>query len=272
MDIFDFSAAQSATKRHSTHYQEWSEGVSIPSSEPRWTPKPLDQQIMELAHTLRINPTSALKYAKKLPTLESFVPSDSLNHTRWYAVPSESRMMGRHFPWITDRRERHSRAIGLLFDQFASAIPYWTMRDVSIRPERFQIKARTASALEKVAAAQAGDILIIPAKFGELRYGCPSHKESEVLSPNEFALDMVTCCSIVLMHPGRFACSDESHIILAGDDFQSVSAIDQHDPISCLYFGVPTINGIHVSVRSRWECGRSAGRFYTPSTAFFQPW
>ena len=187
-------------------------------------PKPIQEQIKAIAAILGLDPTSALEYAKQLPTLDSFVPTDALPWTGWFAIPSVAVLAKKHFPEVIDPAEQYCRAIQLIHEKLAASRQFFNYREGEITPQQLRMHAHTAQALARVAEMQNnGDILIVTAQLGMRHRGRSTRRAREVFVSNEYGHGSLTGGSILLTHPEREVRWEQLHLDLPGDEFSPVA-------------------------------------------------
>jgi hypothetical protein len=192
-------------------------------------PKPIEEQIKTLAAILDLDPTSALEYAKQLPTLPQGAEG-------WFAVPSADALAKKHFSDVKEDDRKHVRAILHVFDCIAKRRPFHNWRAEQMTPERVRITARTKEALEQITQVQKGDILIIAAQLGQRHRGRPTRRARECFVANEFGLGWLIGGAIALTHPERFVRFEELDMDLPGDEFDDPVARDRFVHAPYLFF------------------------------------
>jgi hypothetical protein len=191
-------------------------------------PKPIAEQIAQLATVFKLNPDSALAYAANLPDMKSFVPEDALPFVGWFA-----------FPRAIER--------GLVLAKLAESRRFYNYRESQM--DRFRVLARTAMAIEQLATQQGnGDILVVAAQLGMRHRGRSDRRAREVFVRNEFGFDSVMGGAVTLTHPKRFVCWEQLHMDLPGDEFDDPDSVVLFDRAPFLYldgggleFGTKTV-------------------------------
>ena len=92
-------------------------------------------------------------------------------------------------------------------------------RKSKLTTDRLREHARTLHALDVIAEAQQGDILIVPAQFGKLHRGRSVRRAREVMGANEFGLGAFAVGCMALTHPERFVRWEQLHVDCAGDEY-----------------------------------------------------
>ncbi len=72
-------------------------------------------------------------------------------------------------------------------------------------------------ALRRIEETQQGGCIVIPAQFGLMRCGVPTHRIDDVLKKNEFGLGAYEVGIMLLTHPERFRNSQDLWIECIGD-------------------------------------------------------
>ncbi|MDD4332924.1 MAG: hypothetical protein PHT51_02320 [Patescibacteria group bacterium] len=178
-------------------------------------PQPIAQQIRKVAKMFDLDPERAIKYSKKLPPLHSFVPSEALKCTGWFAIPMVKALAAK----VTDRNQQYCET---LLSILATKTDDGTFSiERKIEPALFQMRVNTAEHLAQITRAQGGsDILIVAAQIG--KYHVSQYVETAKLAPNECGLWSVAGCTIALTHPERFAPGCLG-IICSGDQTRNVT-------------------------------------------------
>jgi hypothetical protein len=182
-------------------------------------PKTIAYQIKAIAKIFDLDPSQALEFSKNLPALKTFVPTDALKWTGWFAIPSVGVLAARFFPEVKDEAEKYCRAVQLIHEKIATSGPFYNWRKGEITPDHLRVNARTAHALDLIAETQKGDISIVAAQVGMRHRGRSVRRAREVFAVNEFGLGSLAVGSIVLTHPDRFVRLKELDIDCPGDEF-----------------------------------------------------
>ena len=199
-------------------FSEEEVGSSFVYPEEYLGPKAIHVQIEEIARIFDLDPRQALKYAKHLPPLESFVPADTLKWTGFFAVPSDSGLQ-KLFPELPDPGERYCAGVRLDHTKIAESRPFYNYRGGQMLPQYLRVSTRTAHAQSFIAVKQPGDIWVIAAQLGILHRGRSVRRAHAVFAANEFGLTSFMVGSILLTHPKRLMRGDELCIDCAGDEF-----------------------------------------------------
>ena len=170
-------------------------------------PKPIGNQIKDLAKIFDLNPAAALEYAKNLPELPEGAEG-------WFAIPSVDALSRRYFPEVTDPVKKYCRAI-----QKVAALQLSYYRNEDITPAHLRLSDHTTAALDQLAETQKGDIMIIAAQLGMRHRGRSTRRAREVFVINEFGLGSLIVGSIILTHPERLIHFQQLNIDCPGDEF-----------------------------------------------------
>ena len=187
---------------------------------PEYTgPAPIGEQIETLARLYGISPNETMRFVEQvLPTLT--LPDGAEG---WFAIPSVNAIAARHFMSVTNPHERYCRASVVMFDLLKESRNFHNYREGQIAPDRLHQHARTAMMLERIAAEQQGDILVIPSQFGLRHAGRSVRRGRAVYAKTEFGHGTLAVGSMTLTHPTRFIRWGQLHTDCAGDDFTSVA-------------------------------------------------
>ncbi len=178
-------------------------------------PKPINDQIKAIAKIFGLDPSHALEFAKTLPELPNGAEG-------WFAIPSVDALAAKHFPEVTDPIQKYCQAVQLVHTKIADSRSFYNYREGQITPAQLRVHARTAHALDLIAEAQKGDILIVAAQLGMRHRGKSVRRAREVFVANEFGLGSLAVGSIVLTHPERLVRWEELDMDCSGDEFQSL--------------------------------------------------
>jgi hypothetical protein len=182
-------------------------------------PKPIEDQIKAIAKIFDLDPESVLEFSKNLPVLTSFVPSDALQWTGYFAIPSVDALAKKYFPEVIDTAEKYCRAVQLIHAKIAKSRKFYNYREGQITPDQLRNHIRTAEAMAKIAEIQKGEIIIVAAQLGMLHRGKSVRRAREVFFANEFGLGSLAVGSIILTHPERLVRWEEQDMDCAGDEF-----------------------------------------------------
>ena len=221
-------------------------------------PKPIEEQIKEIAKIFDLDPTRALEFAKNLPQIPEGAEG-------WFAIPSVNALAKKHFPEVQDSAERYCRAIQLVHKKIAASRLFYNYREDQITPDHLRLHARTAHFLDLIAKIQKADILIAPAQLGMRHRGRSVRRTREVFTANEFGGGSLAAGSIILTHPERLARWEELDMDCPGDEFSPDAGGD--------FSGAPFFDflGGGVGFGSDWFGG--AYSFYGSFSLFFpQEW
>lgn len=168
--------------------------------------KPLEitEQIMVLAKMFGLNATHALKFAKGLPPLQSFVPKDAQPWVRYFAVLYEGRSLATHGRFEEDASSAYCHAVGLVHKKISILRSFHKAFEEDLTPKNLRMQSTTAQASKKISEKQEGDILIIAAQLGAYRRN-RSHRSRTTLAENEFGLSSLSVGSIILTRADRLA-------------------------------------------------------------------
>ncbi len=175
-------------------------------------PKPINDQIKAIAKIFGLDPSHALEFAKTLPELPNGAEG-------WFAIPSVDALAAKHFPEVTDPIQKYCQAVQLVHTKIADSRSFYNYREGQITPAQLRVHARTAHALDLIAEAQKGDILIVAAQLGMRHRGKSVRRAREVFVANEFGLGSLAVGSIVLTHPERLVRWEELDMDCSGDEF-----------------------------------------------------
>lgn len=168
--------------------------------------KPLEitEQIMVLAKMFGLNATHALKFAKNLPPLQSFVPKDAQPWVRYFAVLYEGSRLATHGHFKEDASSAYCHAVGLVHKKISIFRPFHKVFEEDLTPKNLRMESTTVQALKKMSEKQEGDILIIAAQLGVYRHN-RSHRSCITFARNEFGLGSLSVGSIILTRADRLA-------------------------------------------------------------------
>lgn len=136
-------------------------------------------------------------------------------------------------------------------------------RENQLGPDRLRETDRKRLAMEKIAASQPGqDILVVAAQFG-LRHRGRSVRRARVVMPRqiEFGLGAFEGLIMLLTHPERLQHLDDLWIDFAGDEF-SPGADGRFGSCPCAGFGVGRVDFDTVSVDYTYDNYGSVSGFF----------
>lgn len=223
-------------------------------------PKPINDQIKEIAKVFGLDPSHALKFAKTLPELPNGAEG-------WFALPLVDALAAKYFPMVDDPIQKYCRAIQFVHTKIADSRSFYNYDDPrsfynyeEILLARLRVNVRTAHALDLIAETQRGDILIIAAQFGMRHRGRSVRRAREVFAANEFGLGAFATSIMLLTHPEREVQWEQLHVDCAGDELTP----DAKDYFSVVPFFV-FYNG-RVEFNGRWF--NDARKKYGSASAF----
>jgi len=174
-------------------------------------PKPIDDQILEIAKIFSLDSAQALEHVKNL--------SDLPDHAEgWFAIPSVEALAKRHFPEVTDPRRMYCLAIQCAHKKISDSRDFHNYHEGQIAIGCLRVHARTARALDLITKKQPGDILVIAAQLGMRHRRHDVRRARDLFIPNEFGLGSFAVSSIILTHPNRLVRWEELHMDCAGDE------------------------------------------------------
>lgn len=180
-------------------------------------PRPIEDQIRSLSLILRLVPYQALRYAKRLPSLDSFVPKTALSWAGWFAVPSTF-ALAKWFPKAADPAMRYAMGVILMNKTIAHVRRFFDYVGGSVAVNHFRLREDTADALAKLEKQQAGDILLIAAQLGMYHKGRSVRQSRLNFAGNEFGLGSLGVGSIILNHPECMTRPGDLDMDCAGDE------------------------------------------------------
>jgi hypothetical protein len=172
---------------------------------------PIADQIIALAATLGLDPSSALSYAQGLSECPKYAEG-------WFAIPTVEALARKYFPEVTDPAERYCRAVRLVMGKLNETVPLQGYGDELIVPARLCQNERTTQSLFEIARTQPGDILVVAAQTGWYQRAKTPASARRALDENEFGLDTLAMASIALTHPDPFTWWKQRSINCLGDD------------------------------------------------------
>jgi hypothetical protein len=177
-------------------------------------PKPIADQIKALAKIFDLDPSHAFEFAKSLPAFPEGAEG-------WFAIPSIDALAKKHFPEVTDPAEMYCHAVQLVHSEIAASRLFYNCCEGQITPAQLRLSDHTAHAIDKIAATQPGDILIVAAQLGFRHRGKSVRLAREVFMEGEFGLGSLAVGSIILTHHERLVRWRELNINCSGDEFSS---------------------------------------------------
>lgn len=179
-------------------------------------PKPIGEQMMVLANAFGLSPDTCkvVFVGNQLGGIE--LPDGAEG---WFAIPSIDALAKRHFPNIKDTAEKYCRATELVIENLAATRTVHNYCLGELGTKYLRQHQRTISAFRKIAEAQKGDILIVPAQFGMRHRGRSVYRAREVYSSNEFGLGGFHVGCMALTHPERFVRWEQLHADCPGDEY-----------------------------------------------------
>lgn len=195
-------------------------------------PKPINEQIKEIANIFGLDPSKALKYVKNLPVL----PKGSEG---WFAIPRWQMIA-----------PTYVEAVEKVFEEFASKQEFYNGLDDQLGMKYLRQHARTVKLMEKLVDIQNhADILIVPAQFGLRHKGRSVNRAREIFVSNEFGLGAFAVGIMLLTHPERVVHGEQInieqlYIDCAGDEFApNVSGLCLKAPVFYLEYGTVCFEG-----------------------------
>lgn len=165
-------------------------------------PKPINVQIELLAESLNLDPRSALKFVKELPSLPERAEG-------WFAFVSDEALSKKYFPNVTVPFLKYCQALHLVHAKIAnSQFLDVCFEDIEGEWKR-SLKRHTKSAMmSQVVSDKQGnsDIFVFPAQFGFLYRGCSAIQARKEFQFNEFGLSSLAVATMILTHPERVFC------------------------------------------------------------------
>lgn len=202
-------------QQHSSTDQYEKEMVSSNYTYPKEYngPKPIIEQIKTIATIFGLDPTQALEFAKKLPTLPEGAEG-------WFAIPKVSVIAKKYFPAITDERERYCAVLMLVLEKTRNTRVLRCHYENQIVSSQLRQSSNTMRFMQELDATQEGDIIIIAAQYGMRHRGKSVRRVRELLvDKNEFGLCPLTVSFMNLIHPERFVQENQLNVYCAGADF-----------------------------------------------------
>ncbi len=187
-------------------------------------PKPIENQIEEIAKIFSLNTAHALNY------VSGGLPELPVGAEGWFAIPKIDAQG-------TEFGERYCQAVKVVVKKIAGSREFHNFRDSQITPNHLRVHAHTAHALDLIAENQPGDILVIAAQLGMKYKGFSVRRARKVFANNEFGLGSLAVSSIVLTHPERFVRWGDLGIDCAGDEFTQSVGGDFSDALDVSFDG-----------------------------------
>lgn len=151
-----------------------------------------------------LNATHALRFAKNLPPLQSFVPEDARPWVRYFAVLHEGRSLMTQGHFKKDASSAYCHAVELIHKKISIFRPFHKVFEEDLTPKNLRVHNTTVQALKKMSEKQEGDILIIAAQLGAYRRN-RSRRSRIAFAGNEFGLGSLSVGSIILTRADRLA-------------------------------------------------------------------
>jgi hypothetical protein len=174
-------------------------------------PKPIAEQVQNIAKIFKLDPELALKYATNLPSLPEGAEG-------WFAIPKVSSVVTEYVPKTAIQELKYAYAVGWVVTELAKSRSFDNRCIGDLVTRRFSQHPRTLEYLNRIEDKQAGDILIIAAQFGLLHRGESIRRARKIFMKNEFGLDAFTIGCMILMHPLRFGGLEKLGTACAGDE------------------------------------------------------
>ena len=177
-------------------------------------PRPIEDQIAEIAHIFALDPMHAQSYAQNLPKLPEGAEG-------WFAVPSVDAIVAKSDSECFDQDQKYCIALQTVISRLSEHCRFRDLLLDEKTPDRLRVTARTQRALCTIVEKQPGDILLIPAQLGMRHRGKSVRRACEVFVRGEFGLTSLMVGSILLTHPGRISLVDQLNMHCAGDEYYS---------------------------------------------------
>ena len=200
----------------------WDKKVKAKYSYPKeYTgPRPIQDQIRDLAKIFNVNSKDALTFAKTLPVF----PKDAVAEGYFAIINPE---------YLSSI---YSVSVQRMLDEVKKLYPsFHNYREGQIDEKHIRLAQLTKDAYLKLVQEQKGPIWIIPANLGALHAGEAPILSLEILLENEFPLDVIAGCSIILTHTTRLVRWEELDMFLPGTEF-SYDADGVFSKVAYLYF------------------------------------
>ena len=191
--------------------------------------KSIKEQVSTAASIFGLDPASALTYAKSLPGSPDGAEG-------WFAVPSLTALVKKHFFDVNDPAEQYCRAVQLVHEKLAASRSFYNYRAGEITPQHLRQSQRAGEFWQQVEAQQQeNDIKIIAAQLGLCHRGCSVRRARIRFVANEFGLGSLSVGSIILVHPERLVRYDELDIDCPGDEY-APDAVGRFSRAPCFFF------------------------------------
>jgi len=174
-------------------------------------PRPIEEQIAEIAHIFALDPMHAQSYAQNLPKLPEGAEG-------WFAVPSVEAVTMK-YPGRVTPLSKYYIALYDAFLKIKESRRFYDETKGDILSRNLRTSVRTKNALERIAQMQPGDILLIPAQLGMGHRGESVRCARESFVDSEFGLSAFHVVCILLTHPTLISQYIQLRIDCAGDEF-----------------------------------------------------
>lgn len=175
-------------------------------------PKPIKDQIKQIAEIFNLDAATALEYADNLPELPEGAEG-------WFAIPKLEAVAAKHLPVA----ETYFQAVQLVQAKISDRFPFFNDLDnfsgQRLSSSLLRVSTRTARAHRSIDEKQSGDIFVIPAQLGRRHLGLSIRRVREVFLDNEFGLGSFEVGVTLLTHPGRFMEEDTHWAVCTGDEY-----------------------------------------------------
>lgn len=133
----------------------------------------------------------------------------------WFAIPNWRALAPNY-------REALVKVFGLIKNAHGGVFHECT--DGRIGPENLQESAHKAQCIEKIAAHQGSQILLVPAQFGMLHRGRSVRRACALMDKSEFGLGAFEIGCMLLTHPKRLANEEDLWLDCAGDQWRPTNS------------------------------------------------
>jgi hypothetical protein len=164
-------------------------------------PRPIAEQIQEMAKLFGLDPSHAFAYAEHLLALPAGAEG-------WFAVPKWEAIA-----------PTYGQAVELVLSKLGSSRKFINYREGKLGPQFLRQNAKTAEMFRKLGNEQPGDILIVAAQLGLHHRGKSVRRAREVFAANEVGLDPIACGCILRTHPAREVRWEQLHMDCAGVEY-----------------------------------------------------
>lgn len=227
-------------------------------------PRPIEEQIEDLARKLYLNPKDALEFVGRgLPSFETFVPPKALPWVGWFAVASAEALASNSLAEMYDPAQNYCSAVRLGQEAIAKTRRFYSYKEALRKPSNLRVCDRTIVANEKIAKKQKGDIHIIAAQLGAFHVGTSIDMTRTILRPHEFGLTSFAVECIAITHPERLVRWEELGMQCVGDELR----LDDKDPWSqtpVIYFHDEKVNFNTVPNSTPYTCYGAVTGFLPP--------